>query len=99
MKMITVLGASGFIGSHLLARLRKLKLQCQGVGRNNPLPDGNLGNAVYCIGVTADFRSRLFDTVDAHVCKLLEGVRNCEFERSEERRVGKEWRSGWSADH
>ena len=78
--MITVLGASGFIGSHLLARLRKLKLQCQGVGRNDPLPDGKLGHAVYCIGVTADFRSRLFDTVDAHVCKLLEVVRNCEFE-------------------
>jgi nucleoside-diphosphate-sugar epimerase len=78
--MITVLGASGFIGSLLVERLRKYKLQHQAVGRNDPLPAGNLGNVIYCIGVTADFRSKPFETVEAHVCKLLEVVRNCEFE-------------------
>jgi len=78
--MITVLGASGFIGSHLVERLQKYKLEHQAVGRNDPLPAGNLGRVIYCIGVTADFRSRPFETVDAHVCKLLEVVKNCEFE-------------------
>jgi nucleoside-diphosphate-sugar epimerase len=78
--MITILGASGFIGSLLVERLRKYKLEYQAVGRNDPLPDGNLGRVVYCIGVTADFRSRLFDTVDAHVCTLLDVVRTREFE-------------------
>ena len=78
--MITVLGASGFIGSHLVERLQKYKLQHQAVGRNDPLPAGNLGRVIYCIGVTADFRSRPFETVDAHVCKLLEVVKNCEFD-------------------
>jgi len=78
--MITVLGASGFIGSHLVERLRKYKLEHQAVGRNDPLPSGNLGRVIYCIGVTADFRSRPFETVEAHVCKLLEVVKNCEFD-------------------
>ena len=78
--MITVLGASGFIGSLLAERLRKYKLQHQGVGRNDPLPTGNLGNVIYCIGVTADFRSKPLETVEAHVCELLEVVRQCEFD-------------------
>jgi nucleoside-diphosphate-sugar epimerase len=78
--MITVLGASGFIGSLLAERLRKYKLAHQAVGRNDPVPSGNLGNVVYCIGVTADFRSRTLDAVDAHVCTLLDFVKNCEFD-------------------
>ena len=78
--MFTVLGASGFIGSHLVERLRKYKLTHQAVGRSEPLPSGNLGAVIYCIGVTADFRSKPFETVEAHVCTLLEVVRNCEFD-------------------
>lgn len=78
--MITVLGASGFIGSHLVERLKKYKLTHQAVGRGDTLPSGNLGNVIYCIGVTADFRSKPFETVEAHVCTLLEVVRNCQFD-------------------
>jgi nucleoside-diphosphate-sugar epimerase len=78
--MITVLGASGFIGSHLANRLETLGLQYQAIGRSDALPPKNLGHVIYCIGLTADFRSRLLDTVEAHVCNLLALVRNCEFE-------------------
>lgn len=78
--MITVLGASGFIGSSLVARLRKFKLQHQAVGRQDPFPEGNLGNVIYAIGVTADFRSKPIETVEAHVCTLLELVKNREFD-------------------
>ncbi|HEX5889773.1 MAG TPA: NAD(P)-dependent oxidoreductase [Pyrinomonadaceae bacterium] len=78
--MITILGASGFIGSHLAARLQQYKLEFQAVKRNEPIPDGNLGNVIYCIGVTADFRSKPFETVDAHVCTLLDFVREQEFD-------------------
>ena len=77
--MITVLGASGFIGSHLIKRLIALGSEVQGVG-HEPLPAGSLGHVVYCIGVTADFRSRPFDTVEAHVCKLIEVLRKGRFE-------------------
>jgi nucleoside-diphosphate-sugar epimerase len=34
------------------------------------LSEKNLGHVIYCIGLTADFRTRPFDTVEAHVCKL-----------------------------
>ncbi len=78
--MITVLGASGFIGSHLANKLAQFEVEFQTIGRSEPLPAGNLGHVVYCIGLTADFRSRLFDTVEAHVCTLLELVRKCRFD-------------------
>ena len=78
--MITVLGASGFIGSHLVQRLEKYKLQFQAVRRDEEIPHVKLGNVVYCIGLTADFRSRPFETVDAHVCTLLDLVKNHDFD-------------------
>ena len=78
--MITVLGASGFIGSRLVKRLEMLEREHRAVRRDDALPSGSLGEVVYCIGVTADFRSRPLDTVEAHVCKLLEVLRVCDFE-------------------
>jgi nucleoside-diphosphate-sugar epimerase len=78
--MITVLGASGFIGSRVVRRLEALGREHQAVRRHDPLPTGSLGHVVYCIGLTADFRSRPFDTVEAHVCKLLDVLRRGDFE-------------------
>jgi len=78
--MITVLGASGFIGSQLVNKLEADGWEYRAIGRNDELPKTNLGNVIYCIGVTADFRWRLLDTVEAHVCYLLRLVRNCEFD-------------------
>lgn len=80
MNMITVLGASGFIGSHLVERLRELNLNCYCPDRNEDLSSKNLGKVIYCIGLTADFRSRPFDTVTAHVCKLVEILQECRFD-------------------
>lgn len=78
--MITVLGASGFIGSRLVKRLAALGREHRVVRRDDPLPAGSLGLVVYGIGLTADFRSRTLDTVEAHVCKLLEILRRGDFE-------------------
>jgi len=78
--MITVLGASGFIGSHLAKRLNTRGSEYQAIGRLDVLPDGSLGHVIYCIGLTADFRSRPLDTVEAHVCKLMEILRDGCFE-------------------
>ena len=78
--MITILGASGFIGSLLARRLQQYKLEFQAVKRHEVIPSGNLGNVIYCIGVTADFRSKPFETIDAHVCTLLDFVRAHEFD-------------------
>lgn len=76
----TVLGASGFIGSHLVRSLEKAGIVYSAPGRDEELAGRNLGQIIYCIGVTADFRSRPFDTVRAHVCRLLEVLERTEFD-------------------
>jgi nucleoside-diphosphate-sugar epimerase len=78
--MITILGAGGFIGSHLVRHVAKLGLDHWAPGRDEPLTGRELGHVVYCIGLTADFRSRPYDAVEAHVCRLLELIRTCSFE-------------------
>ncbi len=77
----TVLGASGFIGSHLAAHLARLGHDCLTPGRGDPaLYTEPLGHVVYAVGVTADFRSRPFDTVRAHVCLLAEVLERARFD-------------------
>ena len=66
----TIFGGLGFIGSHLCKSLEKDGYPYQIVGPEDPLPTGNLGNVFYCAGITADFRSRPFDTIDAHISTL-----------------------------
>ncbi|HEY1039548.1 MAG TPA: NAD(P)-dependent oxidoreductase [Bacteroidia bacterium] len=68
--MITVLGASGFIGSYIVASLRSQQREVYAPLRNEDLANKDLGNVIYCIGLTADFRTRPFDTVEAHIGKL-----------------------------
>ncbi|HOI55242.1 MAG TPA: NAD(P)-dependent oxidoreductase [Phycisphaerae bacterium] len=77
----TVLGASGFIGSHVAAHLRARGAECYMPGRDEPLADaGHLGHVLFCIGVTADFRRRPLDAVRAHVCRLLDVLEGGRFE-------------------
>ena len=78
--MITVLGASGFIGQRLNARLEELKLERYAPARDEKVAGKKLGDVIYCIGLTADFRDRPFDTVEAHVCKLVEVLRDSDFD-------------------
>jgi len=85
--MFTVLGASGFIGSHLT---EELKNTGEGMVYAPLRQDGNdvldevlkrdLGHVFYCIGLTANFRSRPFDTVEAHVCILRRILEQARFE-------------------
>lgn len=81
----TVLGASGYVGSHLLAHLRRQGWQCTAPARNADLcasgPVGALGTVFYCIGLTADFRQRPLDTVHAHVEVLRALLQHASFER------------------
>lgn len=82
-----MLGAGGFIGSQLTAALNSTV-----VGEvYAPLRQGEadildevlereLGHVFYCIGLTANFRSRPFDTVEAHVCILRRILEQARFE-------------------
>lgn len=80
MSVITVLGASGFIGSHLVARLQELNAPCFAPDRDEDLAGKSLGHLIYCIGLTADFRHRSFETIDAHICALLKTIKECQFD-------------------
>lgn len=65
---ITVLGAGGFVGRRLAGRLRADGVRCETPARDDRgLADRDLGHVIYCVGLTADFRTRPFDTAEAHV--------------------------------
>ena len=79
--MITILGASGFIGSRLKGHLDASGIPCQAPARGERLSGRNLGRVIDCAGLTADFRVRPYDTVDAHVSRVADIARNCAFDR------------------
>jgi nucleoside-diphosphate-sugar epimerase len=72
----TVLGGSGFIGRALVARLTSLGHNVFAPSKEmlsgdlTALKEKALGHLIYCIGLTADFRKRPLETVEAHVCLL-----------------------------
>lgn len=77
----TVLGASGYIGSRLVAHLRTQGHTVWAPARGDAkLLQRPLGHVLYCAGLTADFRSRPFDTADAHVGLLNEVLRHARFD-------------------
>lgn len=78
----TVLGATGFIGSHLVAYLRGLGHEVAAPARgSDALFHDDLGAVFYCIGMTSDFREKPFETVEAHVSVLARVLREARFER------------------
>ena len=80
MSTFTVLGASGFIGRHLVEHLAQRGLAGFSPERSAELHQRHLGSVIYCIGLTADFRSRPLETVEAHVTKLSELLKGCDFD-------------------
>ncbi len=80
MTHLTVLGGSGFIGRSLTRRLDELGIGYSAPGRGADLVGRDLGCVVYCVGVTADFRTRPFATVEAHVCHLLHCIKTARIE-------------------
>lgn len=76
----TILGADGFIGRNLAARLQANGEECWLPRRDDPAIFARpLGRVFFCIGLTADFRSRPFDTVDAHVVALSRLLQRADF--------------------
>lgn len=76
----TVLGASGFIGSRIVRAFDEHALPYRAPKREDDLRGLPLGHVLYCIGLTADFRRRPYDTVRAHVCHLLSLVESADVE-------------------
>jgi nucleoside-diphosphate-sugar epimerase len=82
----TVLGSSGFVGKELVNSLRHSGAVVYAPERHEiaalaaNCQDRNFGHVFYCIGLTANFRTQPFDTVQAHVCVLREFLENARFE-------------------
>lgn len=82
----TVLG-SGFIGGQLAEVLKGedradvyAPLRQGGGDIFDEIMERDLGHVFYCIGLTADFRNRPFDTVEAHICLLRRLLERGRFE-------------------
>lgn len=74
----TIFGSSGFIGGRLAQHLRAAGHEVLAPQRGEDLaqaPRGGFGHAIWCIGLTAGFRQRPFDTVEAHVGALAPVLR------------------------
>jgi nucleoside-diphosphate-sugar epimerase len=64
----TILGSRGFIGRHLVTYLQSRGHDVISVEANDlSTSEKGLGNIVYSIGLTGDFRSRPFATIEAHI--------------------------------
>jgi nucleoside-diphosphate-sugar epimerase len=79
---VTIVGAAGFVGRRLQARLEAAGASVFAPARGDPeLFSRDLGCVYYCAGLTADYAARPFDTVEAHVSLLAELVRRARFGR------------------
>ena len=78
--MITILGSSGYIGSSLLNRFNQKRISVFTPKRDDFYLNHDLGDVIYCIGMTADFRFKPFETVESHVIKLNNILQNGKFD-------------------
>ena len=80
-KHFTILGANGFIGRHLVEYLRGQGHECNTPEKGDEsIFKTPLGDVIYAIGLTADFRTRPLETVEAHVCVLRRLMAEGDFE-------------------
>ncbi len=78
----TVIGAGGFVGSHVVAHLRRAGIEPFIPDRDDPrLWARNLGRIFYCAGLTGDYRTRPFAAVEAHVSLLARLVERADYAR------------------
>ena len=77
----TVLGATGFIGRRLVRALERQGRTVWAPPRQSPeILREPLGVLFYCVGLTADYAQRPFDTVEAHVGYLAALLERAQFD-------------------
>ena len=76
----TVFGGKGFVGEKLTDYLCSQGYDVSVPDREADIFGRSLGHIFYCIGLTADFRSRPFHTVDAHVTVLSRLLEQADFD-------------------
>lgn len=79
--MFTVLGASGYVGTRLVGYLRSCGYAVWAPARGDAeIFSRPLGHVFYCIGLTADFRTHPFETVEAHIGFLADVLQHAQFD-------------------
>lgn len=80
MSRFTILGGSGAIGRRLIAHLAARGVEVFAPARgDDAIFSRPLGHVIDAIGITADFRTRPLETVEAHVCVLREILARANF--------------------
>lgn len=80
LKKVTIIGGRGYIGRHLAAHLRSSGVEVFIPERNDErIFESDLGDIIYAAGLTGNFRSRPFDTIEAHITLLSQLLKNSEF--------------------
>lgn len=73
MARFTVFGSNGFVGRHLTRHLRRQGHEVMAATRSTmPKPDTMIGHAIFCIGITANFRNEPEATVESQVFVLTD---------------------------
>ncbi len=79
---ITIVGAAGFIGSNLSNFFKNLGYEVVEIYKSYQiLPKKNYGVVLYCAGVTAGFRERPFDVINAHITNLVNWLTLANFDK------------------
>lgn len=77
----TIFGGFGFVGSELTRQLKASGASVSQVGRDSwPAEGSDLGQVIFCIGMTADFRKRLLETFEIQFLRLHEALTNYRYE-------------------
>lgn len=80
--LATIVGAQGFVGQRLHARLKADGRKVWAPERGEPgLLSRRLGTVFYCAGLTADYDARPFDTVEAHASLVAAIIRADRFDK------------------
>jgi hypothetical protein len=78
MKLITIVGHKGFIGSYLKRFYRSEKLILL---QKNYKNYRNYGHIFYCAGVINNFSSKTIESIEAHICHLKNFIKNKNFKK------------------
>ena len=77
----SIFGAYGLVGSTVAAQLEAAGHTVRRITRDNWPEDGtSLGNIIFTVGMTADFRNRLVETFDLQVIRLQDAFRKYSFD-------------------
>lgn len=77
----TILGSQGVIGGSLMKHLKSFNQDVFTPSRNlDGVFSNHLGHVIYAIGMTADFRNKPFETVEAHVSIVADILQKSSFD-------------------